>query len=359
MELNSNLMYNIIGKFPKFDHSYETVSLSGYSADYNIALAIPLGKKIFAWFTFHNEFDVGYLFDLNKEKKIVKASRFLKEDNNPLGKGTILYGTNIVDENTSQNFFVIEDIHFFMGIPLKNINLCDKLIYIKSFLEKIKNCEFDITFVLPVMWESTHQSGLSSIIPADIVDTIGYQTHHIQYRTMNITKPHLNIVLNKQLNINNSSNLSIYNTDNTNNTDHNNIIYVKQYANDFHKPQYKQHCVFQVSADIQFDVYHLHAFGKNNSKVYYDIAYIPTYKSSVFMNSLFRNIRENINLDYIEESDDEADFQNVNPDKYVDTDKTIKMECVFHSKFKRWIPIKCADKFNKVIHISRLVKDYR
>ena len=76
------------------------------------------------------------------------------------------------------------------------------------------------------------------------------------------------------------------------------------------------------------------------------------------MNSLFRNIRENKNLDYIEESDDEADFQDVNPNKYVDTDKTIKMECMFHTKFKRWIPIKCADKFNKVIHISRLVKDY-
>ena len=107
MELNSNQMYNLIGKFPKFDHSYETVSQTGFSPDYNSALAIPLGKKNFAWFTFLREFDVCYLLDLNKEKKIVKASRIMKEPNNPLGKGTIVYGTTVLDEITAQTYFVI------------------------------------------------------------------------------------------------------------------------------------------------------------------------------------------------------------------------------------------------------------
>ena len=35
------------------------------------------------------------------------------------------------------------------------------------------------------------------------------------------------------------------------------------------------------------------------------------------MNELFRNIKENSNLDLLEESDDEEEFENVNPDKYV------------------------------------------
>ena len=76
------------------------------------------------------------------------------------------------------------------------------------------------------------------------------------------------------------------------------------------------------------------------------------------MNGLFRNIRENKNLDYIEESDDEDDFQNMNEDKYVDINKIVLMECVFNHKFKRWTPIKVVDKYTKVVHLNKLVRDY-
>jgi hypothetical protein len=74
------------------------------------------------------------------------------------------------------------------------------------------------------------------------------------------------------------------------------------------------------------------------------------------MNGLFRNIRENKNLDYIEESDDEDDFQNTNVDKYVNLEKKINMECMFHPKFKRWVPVRVVDKSERVIHIQKLVK---
>jgi hypothetical protein len=116
--------------------------------------------------------------------------------------------------------------------------------------------------------------------------------------------------------------------------------------------------VFQVRADIQFDIYHLFAFGKNKEPVYYNVAYIQNYKTSVFMNGLFRKIRENKNLDFIEESDDEDDFQNTNIDKYVNLQKKLYMECVFHAKFKKWIPIKIVDKNERVVHISKLVRGY-
>jgi hypothetical protein len=124
------------------------------------------------------------------------------------------------------------------------------------------------------------------------------------------------------------------------------------------KPQYRQSTVFKVMADVQYDIYHLYAYGKENSLEYYGIAYIQDYKTSVFMNRLFRNIRENENLDYIEESDDDEDFQNIEQDKYVDLKRTLNMECIFHSKFKRWIPSRIAPNNSKIIHISRLVKNY-
>ena len=41
------------------------------------------------------------------------------------------------------------------------------------------------------------------------------------------------------------------------------------------------------------------------------------------MNSLFRNIKENRNLDLLEESDDEEEFENTSLDKFVDLDKEL------------------------------------
>ena len=99
----------------------------------------------------------------------------------------------------------------------------------------------------------------------------------------------------------------------------------------------KQRAIFMVTADLQSDIYYL----VDPLSIYVtDVAYIPNYTVSVFMNSLFRNIKENRNLDAIEESDDEDDFYDMRVDKYVDLSKEIRMECVYHKKFRRWIPYK-------------------
>jgi hypothetical protein len=74
------------------------------------------------------------------------------------------------------------------------------------------------------------------------------------------------------------------------------------------------------------------------------------------MNNLFRKIRENQNLDYIEESEDEEDFEDSNENKYVDLNKILLMECFFHNKFKKWIPLNIVDKKSKIVHISKLIK---
>jgi len=93
--------------------------------------------------------------------------------------------------------------------------------------------------------------------------------------------------------------------------------------------------VYKVKPTIQPDIYHLYEKEK-----YIDVAYIPDYKTSVMMNSLFRNIKENYNLDALEESDDEEEFENANEDKYVDLEKEYDMVCSYNNKFKRWIPYK-------------------
>jgi hypothetical protein len=119
------------------------------------------------------------------------------------------------------------------------------------------------------------------------------------------------------------------------------------------KSQYKLPTVFLVTADIQFDIYHLYAYGKGSQQIYYNIAYIPSYHSSCMMNSIFRKIKENTSLDAIEESDDEEDFEDIREDKYVDLQKTVQMECIYLSKFKKWVPKRLVQG-QKIVHISLL-----
>jgi hypothetical protein len=114
--------------------------------------------------------------------------------------------------------------------------------------------------------------------------------------------------------------------------------------------------VFKITADIQNDVYHLFAYdGKTQSYTYVNIAYIGSRTLSVYMNKLFRNIRENDNVDYGEESEDEDTFQNVNPDKYVDLKKEYKMNCVFHNKFKKWVPVSVVDSKSRCVNMNELL----
>ena len=114
------------------------------------------------------------------------------------------------------------------------------------------------------------------------------------------------------------------------------------------KSQLKQHqkqannsykeSIFKVMAQIEPDIYDLFIY-KNGEYEYYDVACIPDYKTSVMMNKLFRNIKENDNLDAIEESDTEEEFENSKEDKYVYLDKSFKMKCEYNHKFKKWTPI--------------------
>ena len=354
MELSQNQTSQLMKRFPDFELSYETISHKKVSPAYNICLAIPTGKKCFAWYTFHQDQDVCYIIDLNREKKITKVTLVNTLFNHTLSLGTIVYGTLIKEDFSENHWFIVEDIYYFKGIPMKKTCFVEKLNFLELYTENIEQkflTKQHIVFVLPIMWEVSLNETMSefpSIIPEDLNKTIYYQVHHIQYRSENEIMPYLNLSIGRKINI-----ISLPSEQKKRTTHQFDTMYL---SIDYSKPQYKYPTVFQVTADIQFDIYHLFAFGKNNKPVYYNTAYIPNYKISVFMNGLFRKIRENGNLDYIEESDDEEDFQDLSEDKYVNIDKVLVMEFKFNSKFKKWTPVRVVEKNSKIVHVNKLIK---
>lgn len=348
----------ILKYFPNIELSYETISHKKVSESYKIALAIPQGKKFYAWFSFLENDDMLFIMELNKEKKITNIlSINIDNYDKELFYGTLFYGVILLDkhytdspifpENDKKKKFIIEDIFNYRGIPFKKNTFSEKLPWIHDFLKKWKNnnSNSEIDFFIPAIWHYDNK-----VIPDDNINVLPnefknlpYCIHHIQYRCLNIIAPFLNFTIAK--NFCQSTNVN------------NNLLSFPQFnvfKADFSKPQYRNRTIFKVTADLQYDIYHLFAYGKNKISIYYNIAYIPNYKTSVFMNSLFRNIKENRNIDYIEESDDEDDFQNTMPDKYVDLQKSLFIEFQFNYKFKKWVPLRVAQQPCKIVHISML-----
>ena len=359
MKLNSNQSAQLLSRLPPFELSYEMISHKKVLLNYEVCLAIPQSKKFYAWFSFQRGQDVCYLMELTREKKIGLVTIAQTLFHPSLSLGTLLYGS-LIECGQNKYQFVIEDMFYYKGISIQSTMFSHKLGFIYEFLKKSivqrfqenePDTIYNIIFTLPVMWGINSQSFDPEVVPESINAKITYPIHHLQYRSLHTICPFLNYFPNKKPNLKMDV-IAIV-------TDDFVIDTTKRFISDFHKPQYNYKTVFKVCADLQNDIYHLYAYGKNCDLIYYDYAYIPNYNTSVFMNGLFRNIKENVNLDYIEESEDEADFQDMRYDKYVDLSKKLCIECVFNKKFKRWTPLRViTDSLVKVIHISKLVKNF-
>lgn len=353
--LDSNQSADIMQRFPTFELSYEIVSHKKVGNEYNVCLAIPYGKKAFIWMTYFQDTDVCFLMEIGRDKKIGRIQIISKPESIPcnLAYGTLLYGTIYKDEETSNIAFVVEDFLFYCGISITKLTFSEKLGFLETFFinfSKILSKSIDIKFALPVMWN------IKQNMPPQWSNNI-YNIHHFQYRSLERIVPYMNIKHKSEDIASIASTMTIQNTNPTFDI----FIPPSTPQYDFHKPQYKESAFFEIRADNYVDIYHLYAFSntsQTNNRAYYGLAYIPNYKTSVFMNDIFRNIKENRNLDYIEESDDEDDFQDIRTDKYVDLNKRVVMECVFQPKFKRWIPIRLANSQNRIVPIHKLVRTY-
>ena len=307
MRLSPQDKDEILSIFPSIELSYEKMTHKKvYNS--NIILAIPEGQKYFVWFTRHKGEIISLLMKLNNNK-IIEINSFNSNFNQDLtqGNGTIFYGTFFKYEN--KPLFCIEDLIFY-----KNKN-----VYYRRFDEKItilytilKNdiyqpeINHNTVFGLPIMNTNFYD------LLKDI-QTLPYVVKTIHFRFFQ-SNPYIYKMKYYKPNPNNKISNNNFNKLNDNTK------------------------IFKVVPDIQNDIYHLYK-EENGQDVYVDIAFIPNFETSKYMNKLFRNIKENENLDLLEESDDEEEFEDEKIEKFVYLDKSYKMICSFHHKFGKWVPI--------------------
>ena len=353
----------LLQQFPKIKFSYELKSYKKVSNsninvqdhdhdNNNVFFIIPKGKKFFIWFK-----NGECLFlELDNDKQVVNVTS--KKTSHIFPTDTILYGTHfyyrapLMNANSNsivniQYYFTIENIHYYNGVNLDATQTVFEkcktlhLAFTTATLEKT----FQVDIGLPHI--DTCLERISAVKPF-------YQVYCIQKKKSNDTN-------NQYQNIHLNALSSIQKTDSqqtktpviavSNHTIENNKQTIEKsndYKNNNGNNNNKKYKIFIVSADIQNDIYNLVDPDEVNDVLNYNvsnklIASIPDYKTSILMNALFRNIKENRSLDALEESDDEDEFENTNIDKFVDLTKKIKMKCIFNYKFKKWTPVECVN----------------
>ena len=289
-------MTTIMKQFPNIELSYEkNIHKKVYSS--NIYLTIPKGKKYFAWFRNWKNKNICLLLELDRYKKNIKQFSVKKtcfDRNLCSGNGTIFYGTCFYINNYS--FFNIEDIFTFKGNDISRDSQNKKFIILntilKNYIRPVIFTKNDIAFGMPVM-DTNHDKLIKKI------QNLPYELYAIQHRLLHKKGS----FLNERINI---------------------------------VPKYE--FIFTIKTTIKPDIYELY-FMKNGRLHYYKNAIITDYKTSVYMNNFFRNIKENDNLDTLEERDDEEEFENISEDKYVNLNKELPFKCVYLKYYKTWKPI--------------------
>ena len=312
---------SILSDFPKFELSYEIMTHKKVF-NHNIILAIPEGIKCFAWFTTFKNQNICALLEIGDNHRQIKSLKMIHTCFHAhLSYGTIFYGTHFHNQ-----YFSIEDVYQYKGQWSKR---ADKFAVLKElfemYLKQTAYFKYQIVFGAPLM-ATKIEDVLSQIA------TLPYKIKYIQYR-----------VYNQILNY-----------------DPNQTSHQSHQTNTYHvsKPDFdtSKELVFKITPDIQNDIYNLFIYDNNSETKYtlHEIAYIPDYITSVMMNKLFRNIKENQNLDALEESDDEEEFEDERPDKFVYLNKEYKMVCKYNTKFNKWYPCRLAGKHDKVATLRDL-----
>jgi len=337
-----NDKFELLRSFPNIKLSYDTI-VHNKVPNTDLFLIIPEGKKHFVWFTHYKKNNICVLMEITSDKKInnihIADNKF--DRSLTYHSGTILYGT--LFNHDSYSFFSIEDMLYYKGTNNSFIPYFNKLKILSTMLlreinqaptQQYFNSNNSIFLGLPIM-----NNSFQEIIK--IYKTTPYKIKYIQFRDQkrHYYNDSFNIVYDKT---NKYSQEQKY-----------------QPNSNYRNTNLREKIVFQVKPDIQNDIYHLYISQIVNGQIeyhYYDIAYVPNYNTSVMLNTLFRNIKENRNLDLLEESDDEEEFENDKEDKFVYLDRINNMICEYNYKFKKWTPIKLAQSNDKIISKDEIVR---
>ena len=318
---------------------------------------IPKGRKCVMWFT-HNQC---WLFQIAKRVynpgSVPRPELVQYDDVRTIrmpfaneawyaGQGTVLYGTCISEKRADvQRRFSVENVYFLCGEKQPNNGTLGRFTALFNAHANEDTTQqahrFQFQLWMPIM----HTNFNDAVRDAAAVTT--YDVFCIQHRFLHRASSEFkNLPMHlASLNNNNNNNAQISSAQISSAQISSAQIkapFFPKQANLGLMPKPMQPNpnamltrTFVIRADAQNDIYYMLRSRDEPITANTMIAHIPNYKTSVMMNALFRNIKENRNLDALEESDDEE--ESLIP--LVDLNKRVPMSCAFNHRFKRWQPV--------------------
>lgn len=263
---------NVLKSFPFIKLCYEKITHNKVTRN---CMLIPYGTKCFVWFITYNNSNVCFVLELSN-KKITKIYPISIHYNSSLckGHGTILYGTIFMNYRYKLKMITIENLFYKNTIIEKPFD--EKLQMIYQLLSEGKIRSNKIMIGLPII-----------LNPMNIGNEYNddYKVQYVQY------------IENESI--------------------------VKIPFKVFEKKEINGGKVFLVQYSGQTEIYNL----LDENKMV-DIAFIPSYKTSVMMKQLFSTKVKK--LEEYEDSDDEE----------IEYKKELSMYCEFDLKFQKWVPVK-------------------
>lgn len=270
-----------------------------------------------------------------------------------LAYGTVFGGVMFRSSASPVQLFSIHTIYWYKGnqVPpltgVEHIRLSEELFYEHNIRQVAYTKENSVIFGLPVLCNTTDDA-------IQLVSKLPYDVFSIQYRYLHHTRVCQKIIQDRPMtggisavklkestpaptsaSASTSAPASVV-------TSHHKQLFTIPPDEMFTNIQ----SIFIVRPNIQNDIYELFVLPDHprGEPVFHNFAHIPSFKASVMMNRLFRKITENACLDALEESEDEADFENTEPDKYVTLTKEYRMVCRFNKRFCKWVPIELSQR---------------
>jgi len=327
----------LLKRLPSFELSYENILHKKVCGD--VFMLIPKGKKAILWITYWKGQNICIVMPLNYSGNISIHETELYQlcFSNEMAYGTLIYGTLFSVNNMKH--FTFENILYYKGNHTENysfhqqMNVFSTIFKNKEITQTIYTKKF-IIVGMPVICNNYDEA-------LKIKATLPYSVYAFNIYSLNA---YVGLLVIKSEAYKNEA----YKSEAYKNEAYKSEAYKNEvYKGEAYKSEVcKSEVFFKVKAAVDADIYHLYCA---NTETIYGVAMIPSYKTSVMMNSLFRNIKENSNLDLLEESDTEEEFENIEDSKFVDTTKTLVMKCIYMPKFRKWLPISVTNDNVKIV----------
>ena len=371
---------SVMVRFPKQIYlAYDANKPDQLPAEYDLQLMVPKGRRFYLWASsegwylmepgkqtdigsiyLHSTTTIhpslldsivsGYMVELSKDTGISKSDTGISKSDAGISKSDAGISKSDTSIGKTSTIFLVDDIYQYANQGLYSndgLRFTDdqKAPFLHKYMTTIGEtvpCPFNMDGVFLVSMALTTQP----------LPPCGYPIKYVQYRATSDILPHYygmdprSAPSSAIVNISDNVRRIFYAF---NQTEAARVANVK-------KPTYRNRCVFLVQACEMSDVYKLYCRQSNNNHgqqreplrfgnqwfEFYQYALVPDISTSVVLNTLFRNVYANQNLDSIEESDDEEDEQktstgNIIP-KNTDFERKLYMECVFDWTRKSWIP---------------------